>query len=65
MEKKQWNRGRMSICPDGLPSQITFSCCPKVKKEMVEYCKTHKLLKSQLINEAVLSYIGRNKDVPA
>lgn len=56
-----WNRGRMGICTGGVATQMTFSCCPKTREALVMYCEQTGYIKSEVINDAILSYIQRNQ----
>lgn len=68
MEEKRkkitWIRGRKGICENGRIQAITrsFQMCPKTLESMKNFCARHNILKSVVVNEAVMAYIALNDD---
>lgn len=61
MVKKTWRRGRSGICQEGKSVTMSIQLCPDVKKKLQNYCNASGMLKSVVINAAILAYIQNNK----
>lgn len=60
-KKKTWNRGRLGICNDGKGKNMTFKICPSTEMLMNEFCKMTSMLKSVLVNKAIVEFIKNQK----
>lgn len=61
MVKKTWRRGRSGICQEGKSVTTSIQLCPDVKEKLKDFCKRSGILKSVVINAAVLAYIKNNE----